>query len=57
MLMLVSDGLHKYVSSETVSAILNAETDMECRAESLIASALDAGGQDNVTVVLCACIF
>ncbi len=57
MLMLVSDGLHKYVSSETISGILNAESDMECKAESLIASALDAGGQDNVTVVLCACIF
>ncbi|MEZ4527674.1 MAG: protein phosphatase 2C domain-containing protein [Desulfobacterales bacterium] len=59
LLVLMSDGLHKYVGKETVSGILNAQTDMEGKAEFLIASALEAGGQDNITVVLCeiCCLF
>lgn len=57
LLVLVSDGLHKYISSESVSCILNMESGMESKAESLIASALDAGGEDNITVVLCECLF
>ncbi len=55
LLVLVSDGLHKYVSSEKISCILNIETGIEGKAESLIRSALDAGGEDNITVVLCEC--
>jgi len=55
LLVLVSDGLHKYISSEMISRVLNAETDMESKAESLIGSAMDAGGEDNITAVLCEC--
>ncbi|MDM8549399.1 protein phosphatase 2C domain-containing protein [Desulfobacterales bacterium HSG2] len=53
MLILSTDGLHKKISHETMISLLNAQTDLESKAESLIQAALDSGGKDNITVLLC----
>lgn len=53
MLVLSTDGLHKKISAETMISILNAEKDPEEKTELLIQAALDSGGKDNITVLLC----
>ncbi len=49
-----SDGLVKEVGDETIAAIVqeHAGHDVESLAERLVATAVDAGGSDNVTVVV-----
>jgi protein phosphatase len=54
-LLLASDGLHHAVGSDIISSILTGENDIPKKAGSLIAAALDAGGTDNITVVLSDC--
>ena len=50
--LLCSDGLHGMLDDETIAEILHgAESDREA-AEGLMEAALDAGGRDNVTVML-----
>lgn len=52
-LLLCSDGLHGYVDeSKITSIVLNAEMDPTQRSRKLLKAALDAGGYDNVTIVL-----
>jgi serine/threonine protein phosphatase PrpC len=52
-MMLCSDGLHGYVSEEHIKEVLMSnEVDPSLRARRLMQSALDAGGYDNVTVIL-----
>ncbi|MBQ7993660.1 MAG: Stp1/IreP family PP2C-type Ser/Thr phosphatase [Solobacterium sp.] len=52
-LLLCSDGLHGYVDEEKISAIVhNKDMDPTQRSRRLLKAALDAGGYDNVTVVL-----
>ena len=52
-LLLCSDGLHGYVSEEKIrDIVLDCDTDPALRARRLMRSALDAGGYDNVTVIL-----
>ncbi|MDM8522439.1 protein phosphatase 2C domain-containing protein [Desulfococcaceae bacterium HSG8] len=53
MLILSTDGLHKKVSEETMISLLNAESDLEKKTESLIQAAMDSGGKDNITLLLC----
>ena len=52
-LLLCSDGLTEEVPEQTIAAIL---ADNECSAQEcvdiLVATALDAGGSDNITAVL-----
>lgn len=50
-LLLCSDGLTRHVSEETMSEILQGDDAREI-ADRLLRSALDAGGRDNVTVVV-----
>ena len=52
-LMLCSDGLHNYVEPEKIIQILN-DKDLTGRSkcEKLVAMANEAGGYDNITVVL-----
>lgn len=51
--LICSDGLHGYVPEERISAILcDTEYDPSLRARRLIRQALDAGGYDNVSVIL-----
>lgn len=52
-LLLCSDGLHGYVDEKNIrNIILSRKSDPALRARSLMKSALDAGGYDNVTVIL-----
>jgi serine/threonine protein phosphatase PrpC len=50
--LLCSDGLPKMATSDQIQAVLASEPDLELAARRLIDLANDAGGRDNVTVVL-----
>ncbi|MBQ9048534.1 MAG: Stp1/IreP family PP2C-type Ser/Thr phosphatase [Solobacterium sp.] len=51
--LICSDGLHGYVDEDVIAGIvLNTKTDPARRTRKLIEAALDAGGYDNVTVIL-----
>ncbi|EXX84727.1 serine/threonine protein phosphatase [Paenibacillus darwinianus] len=53
MLLLCSDGLYSMVGEdEMLAALLDAEPNLDGKAERLIELALHAGGDDNVTVLL-----
>ena len=53
LLLLCTDGLNAMLADTAISAILQANTDDPGRtAEQLVAAANEAGGRDNVTVVL-----
>lgn len=52
-LLLCSDGLHGYVSEAVMAQIVNDDTlTLNDKVETLINAALQAGGYDNVTVVI-----
>ena len=51
-LLLCSDGLSSYVPHETMEGILNQETRGDLRCQRLLEAAYDAGGEDNVTILL-----
>ena len=50
--LLCSDGLTDAVADDEIAKIISANTDIESIRDALIDAALDAGGQDNVTVQL-----
>jgi protein phosphatase len=52
VVLLCSDGLTSMISEERVRAILEAHDDLDAAADALIAEANEAGGRDNITVVL-----
>jgi protein phosphatase len=52
LLMLCSDGLHGYVSDQTIQKILLSQPDLNEAAARLVAAANAAGGYDNVSVQL-----
>lgn len=52
ILLFCSDGLTDMITSSTITLILSQKGSLEGKASSLIKAALDAGGKDNVTVVL-----
>ena len=51
-LLLCTDGLTTMVEDEAIQEILNGELDPNRAAETLIQAALDAGGNDNISVVI-----
>lgn len=51
-LMLCSDGLWGAVEETTIAAILNRPDDLQAKADRLLHEALNAGGDDNITVIL-----
>ncbi len=51
-LLLCSDGLHDMVTDEKIRHELAAGSSLDVTAESLVERALEAGGRDNVTVLL-----
>lgn len=53
--MICSDGLTNEVTPELMAATLLTEPEPQAAAGSLVASALNAGGRDNVTVVVVDC--
>ncbi len=52
MLLLCSDGLSDLVPVKSIIGILNNYKDLPAKAKALVAAANDAGGKDNITVVL-----
>ena len=50
-LLLCSDGLHGFVSEDVIKALLKKDKTPDTLAEDLIRAALEAGGEDNVTVL------
>jgi serine/threonine protein phosphatase PrpC len=52
LLLLCSDGLTDMISSATIISLLTAKKSLGAKAKSLIDAANDAGGNDNITVVL-----
>lgn len=55
LLLLCSDGLTDLVTSAQITAILQRNTSIEEKTKALIDAANNAGGKDNVTVVLVEC--
>jgi protein phosphatase len=52
-LMLCSDGLSDLVDDHTIASVLSREDgDLDTMADDLVALALDAGGRDNITVLI-----
>ncbi len=51
-LLICSDGLTDELSDAQIQEILRTETDAQEAAEALVAAALEAGGRDNVSVVV-----
>ncbi len=51
-LLLCTDGLSNMVEDEDIEAILNESSPVEARAERLISAANEAGGVDNISVVV-----
>lgn len=51
-LLFCSDGLTDMITSATITSVLSRGMKLEEKADALIKAALDAGGKDNVTVVL-----
>jgi serine/threonine protein phosphatase PrpC len=56
MFLLCSDGLTDMIPDEQIREILCSDSDISGKAEELIETAKDAGGTDNITVVLAAII-
>ena len=52
VVLLCSDGLTAMIDEAQIADVLRAETDLERASERLIHEANDAGGRDNITVVL-----
>lgn len=52
LLLLCSDGLSTMVSDQQIGAVLAREEPLKVAARGLVAAANDAGGRDNITVVL-----
>jgi PPM family protein phosphatase len=52
VVLLCSDGLTSMIDEDMVAEVLRSEPDLEQAGESLIAAANEAGGRDNITVVL-----
>ena len=51
-LLLCSDGLSGEVADDSIATILSETTGNQARVDRLIAAALEAGGKDNVTVIV-----
>lgn len=51
-ILLATDGLTKLVSDENVAKILAREADAGAKCDALVNAALEAGGTDNITVVV-----
>ncbi len=52
ILLLATDGLHRKISRSGIQALLTSKKPLEDKAQALIQKAIDAGGEDNITVVL-----
>jgi serine/threonine protein phosphatase PrpC len=51
-ILLCSDGLTDMIGSSDITSLLNTDNSLEAKSQALIDAANDAGGTDNITVVL-----
>ncbi len=51
-LLICSDGLHGYVSEELMKTVLQDDLDVEVKVKLLLAQSLNAGGYDNITIII-----
>ena len=51
-MVLCSDGLHNYVSEENIVEVLNSELSIAQKCQKLVDMANEAGGYDNITMVI-----
>jgi len=51
-LLLCSDGLTEMVKDEAIAKALDVDSEPEAAAKKLLAQANDAGGRDNITVLI-----
>lgn len=51
--LLCTDGLSSMISDEQIARVLGSVQDLQRAADTLIQMALEAGGRDNVTLILC----
>jgi serine/threonine protein phosphatase PrpC len=51
-ILLCTDGLNHMVDDDTIEGILQEENDPQAAADRLVDAAIEAGGEDNVTVVV-----
>lgn len=52
-LLLCTDGLHDMVDDAQIAQLLAEQPETQAACDALLARALDAGGQDNITLILC----
>ncbi len=52
LIVLSTDGLHNDVEVATMESILLCKSDIKTKAKMLLSSAFDAGGKDNLTIVI-----
>ena len=52
LLLISSDGLHSMIEDDQIKAILSTEADLPTLCDQLIDAANQAGGNDNITVIL-----
>ena len=52
MLLLCSDGLSDMIGNSTITSILTSNKSLSAKGKALIQAANDAGGKDNITVVI-----
>lgn len=52
VVLMCSDGLTSMIGEDQIAAVLSSEADLDRAGERLIAEANEAGGRDNITVVL-----
>jgi serine/threonine protein phosphatase PrpC len=50
--LICSDGLTRHVSDDRIAEILGSMTSSKQGGEQLLQEALDAGGSDNITIIL-----
>ena len=50
--LMCSDGLTRHISDERISQVLGSMTSSKQAAEQLLQEALDAGGTDNITIII-----
>lgn len=51
-LLLCSDGLHGYVSDKLIESVFTSNSDLVARRDALLGYALQAGGPDNISMIL-----
>jgi len=52
ILMLATDGLYRHLTDDSIHTILNRDTTPEIKSKALLKAALEAGGKDNITVII-----